>query len=427
MKRLILFAVICYAVSAQTREKRIAPVDAGRRDGFQRQGKVAVLVGVGDYPRTSGLSTLRYPPSDVTSVETVLAAQNYTVVSLQDAQATKGGVLQALRNAGEVLERGQGTLVFFFSGHGFEVGGKNYLATYGSNALNLSQTGLALDQVERAMIETGVARRVMWVDACRNTPGKSSDQARTFAAFQAAAGTRILFSTKAGRVSYENDDLRQGVFTHFLLEGLRGQAAGADGLVTFRDLADYVEGSVPSYSLQRGQVQVPYDAGEAAGDFLIARAGTAREGPVTDRQPPMAAGGTLLVSCDSACSVSIDGDSLGTLAANAAKRIPSEPGRHIVLGTSSESAGLVKRNVVEVRAGQQEVVLLEFAIELASARAQAAGHELEGTWSEAKEWDDNFSNGDKERYHVKATDPCRYRALGNSFAESGAKQGHTPT
>jgi len=160
---------------------------------------------------------------------------------------------------------------------------------------------------------------------------------------------------------------------------------------------------------------VPYDAGEAAGDFLIARAGTAREGPVTDRQPPMAAGGTLLVSCDSACSVSIDGDSLGTLAANAAKRIPSEPGRHIVLGTSSESAGLVKRNVVEVRAGQQEVVLLEFAIELASARAQAAGHELEGTWSEAKEWDDNFSNGDKERYHVKADRSLQISSVGEQL------------
>jgi hypothetical protein len=46
----------------------------------------------------------------------------------------------------------------------------------------------------------------------------------------------------------------------------------ADGLLTFRDLADYVESSVRSYSLQCGKVQVPYDAGEAAGDFSIARA-----------------------------------------------------------------------------------------------------------------------------------------------------------
>jgi hypothetical protein len=407
MKRLILLALTCCALSAQTREKRIVPVEVGQRNSFQRQGKVAVLVGVGDYPRTSGLSTLRYPSSDVTSVEAALEAQNYTVVSLQDAQATKGGVLQALRNAGEVMERGQGTLVFFFSGHGFEVGGKNYLATYGSNALNLSQTGLALDDVERAMIDTGVARRVMWVDACRNTPGKSADQARTFAAFQAAAGTRILFSTKAGRVSYENDDLRQGVFTHFLLEGLRGQAAGADGLVTFRDLADYVEGSVPSYSLQRGQVQVPYDAGEAAGDFLIARAGAGKVDVEIDRQPPMAAGGTLVVSCDSGCSVSVDGEAAGTLQANAAKRIPAEPGKHIVLGTSSENASLVKRQLVEVK-GQQEAVLLEFGPDLdrmhaqaEAARAEALRRELEGAWNQLLEYDANFTDGDKSPYHSK--------------------------
>jgi hypothetical protein len=50
MNRLFLLASICLALQAQTREKRIVPVDPGQRNVFQRQGKVAVLVGVGDYP-----------------------------------------------------------------------------------------------------------------------------------------------------------------------------------------------------------------------------------------------------------------------------------------------------------------------------------------------------------------------------------------
>lgn len=217
--RLALVLALCSSAHTQSREKRVVPVDALPRTAFDRQGKVAVIIGVGDYPRSSGLSALKYPASDAIAIAAALGAQNYTVVTLQDDRATRAGILQTIRNAGEVLDRGQGTLLFFFSGHGFAVGERNYLVTYGATALNLSQTGLALDDVERAMRDTGVARRVMWVDACRNTPGKSATATRTFTSFQAAAGTRILFSAKAGRLSYESDDLRQGVFTHFLLEG----------------------------------------------------------------------------------------------------------------------------------------------------------------------------------------------------------------
>lgn len=48
---------------------------------------------------------------------------------------------------------------------------------------------------------------------------------------------------------------------------------GPDGLVTFHDLAIYVTLRARSRSLETGHVQVPYEAGEASGDFLLARIG----------------------------------------------------------------------------------------------------------------------------------------------------------
>ena len=35
---------------------------------------------------------------------------------------------------------------------------------------------------------------------------------------------------------HEDDKLKQGVFTYFLVKALNGEAAGPDGLVTFHDM-----------------------------------------------------------------------------------------------------------------------------------------------------------------------------------------------
>jgi len=81
---------------AQSRAKRVTPVDGAQR---------------------SGLSELRYSASDV-------GAQGYTVIPLKDSAATRPAILHAVRNVGEVLDRGRGTVVFFFPGHGFAVPGR---------------------------------------------------------------------------------------------------------------------------------------------------------------------------------------------------------------------------------------------------------------------------------------------------------------
>jgi hypothetical protein len=260
-------------LSAQGREKRVTPVDAAQRATFERDRKVgvAILVGIGKYPRYSGLGELRYPPRDADLLESELTAQRYVVTTLKDGEATRGAILNAIRQSGEVIDAEHGTLVFFFSGHGFAEGNANYLASYDATTNDLARSGLDLGAVEKAMVATGARRRVMWVDACRNEPGKGAGDGRSFSRFESSSGTRILFSTKAGRISYEDDDLKQGLFSYYLARGLHGEAARDDGMVSFRDLADFVVDGVESRSLKQGRVQVPYEAGESSGDFLLAR------------------------------------------------------------------------------------------------------------------------------------------------------------
>jgi formylglycine-generating enzyme required for sulfatase activity len=261
-----------FAIAQTAREKRIAPVDTSQRQSFDKQPKVAVLAGVGHYTQFSGLTQLRYPAHDVDLLEAELTRQGYKVVALKDQEATRGSIEQALRNVSELVDHGTGTVLFFFSGHGFADQGANYLATFEASAADLAGSGMSVRRVEELLKGTGAPRQVMFIDACRNETGSKGSGARSFAALQEAAGLRALLSTKAGHSSYEDDSLGSGVFTHFLVEGLRGQAAGQDGLITFRDLSDFVTDGVSSYGFKKGQMQVPYEAGEASGDFLLARA-----------------------------------------------------------------------------------------------------------------------------------------------------------
>ncbi len=291
----LLFATVAFA-AAQAREKRVVPVNADLRQSFESQAKVAVLAGVGVYPSRSGLSRLRFPSHDVDLLQAELSKQGFKVVALKEQEATRGSIEQALKDAAELIDRGRGTLLFFFSGHGFADKGENYLATFEATSADLAGSGLAVKKVEALLKATGAPRQVMFIDACRTEPGKAVGT-RSFERFEASAGLRELLSTKAGRISYEDDQLGSGVFTHFLVRALRGEAAGQDGLITFRDLADFVTDRVSTFGFQHGQMQVPYEAGESSGDFLLAKAGAIdlrvpptpsemhREDPATSTSP----------------------------------------------------------------------------------------------------------------------------------------------
>lgn len=278
MRTVICLLLSALAADAQRSASRdLVPVPLAEARAFDKSRKIALLVGVGKYPAYSGIGALQYPRRDVASLAEQLEAQGYLVIQLIDGEATRSAVRGALRNIKEVLNQQEGTLVFHFSGHGWAPAGRNFLASYDADASSLSDSGIALDEVLRLMAETGARRRVAWIDACRNEPGKSLPSARTFAAMEQSEGTRVLFSTRAGKQSFEASELQQGVFTHFLIRALKGEAARGDGLVTFRDVADYVTESVQAWSLRHGDLQIPYEAGEASGDFLIARANARAE------------------------------------------------------------------------------------------------------------------------------------------------------
>ncbi len=263
------------ALFAQAPGSRGIAIERQQFNAFQEEPRVAVIVAVDQYPEESGFRKLDFATKDADSLAQVLAGPNfnYKVQKLLNSRALRNVVRQSLKTSA-ALVNGKGTLVFFFAGHGGQKDGKQFLATYETGAEKLDEFGLPLSEVRAMLASSNAPRQIMIVDACRNDPtaagGRGAEKlVGRFDRLEESKGVRILNATGPAQVSYEDPKLGHGIFSYFLLKGLQGEAADSTGLVTFRGLADYVSRQVRDFSFSANHEQMPYEAGDAFGDFLM--------------------------------------------------------------------------------------------------------------------------------------------------------------
>lgn len=267
---------------------------------FTKEPRVALVIGVDRYAR-SGLD-LKYSVADARSIAQVLADENgYKVELLLDAAVTRSGILSALRKSTAGMN-GKGTFLFYFSGNGvMDRDGRQFLVLHDSDETNVRETGLDVNEVVAVLRGAGVRHKLVMLDACSMLSeggvhrGLSMEPSPAVAAqvsgnvlaeqFAHTPGLFILNAASRGQASYEDDSLRHGVFTHFVIEGFRGQAADTNGLVSFLSLAEYVSRSVRDYSAHRGHNQTPYSAGEFGSEFILGGKLRAAPPPTPRAQP----------------------------------------------------------------------------------------------------------------------------------------------
>lgn len=80
-------------------------------------------------------------------------------------------------------------------------------------------------------------------------------------------GTALIMSSKSDETSLESSGLRQGVFSHFLIRGLKGEAdRDNDKRVTIQELYDFVNLNVRTYT---GNLQSPLIQGDYDPDMTV--------------------------------------------------------------------------------------------------------------------------------------------------------------
>lgn len=249
--------------------------------------RYAVVIGVDEYHAYSVLKPLEYAEKDATGVGAALEAAGWSVrLRTTRAERSSDRPDGRLRIETDVQLAGESgaTVLFYFSGHGFEgQDGNDYLCVADTDPDRLEETGVRVARIREILASSPAKHRVMILDACRSRPEKADNQrssgtARSFgkSMLEKTEGLGILLSTAPGKPAFEPEpgifDLEQnpidnGVFTHFLLRGLSGEAksGGADETLSFREIERFVGTKMAEFSrARRDYAQQPRCVWEAA-------------------------------------------------------------------------------------------------------------------------------------------------------------------
>lgn len=155
--------------------------------------RTALLIGNAGY----AIGPLANPPSDVQRLELALTAIGFRVQKLVDAN--QGQMKRALRDFGTQAQ-GAEIALFYYSGHGTQVAGENYLLPIGATIEKESDYDLEAVSANSALRQIAGARpkaAIVILDACRDNPYASVTRSasRGLGRMDAPTGTMIAFST----------------------------------------------------------------------------------------------------------------------------------------------------------------------------------------------------------------------------------------
>lgn len=253
------------------------------------RGKIwAAVIGISQYKKAPALM---YADQDAHAFYTYLQQQvgvpQENIMLLTNQQATLVDVKRAL---GTELKRKAGqndTVIIYFAGHGApetdanspdEDGLEKYLLVHDADPEDLYTTGLPMREVEGIFQRLAAERVIFIADTCFSgaTTGRtfSTGSRRTGLVSEAfltrlskAKGRVVLAASRANEVSAESDQLRHGVFTYYLLEGLGGRAdLDGDRVITIDEIYNYVSQKVPAATNQN---QHPVKKGEVDGQLIM--------------------------------------------------------------------------------------------------------------------------------------------------------------
>ncbi len=264
--------------------------------------KWAVLIGVNDYVH---LGKLEFCGKDVEALRGALHGGGIPAdhtFAISDGAAgsgggpTKKGIETGLRMALQLVKRGD-LLVVAFSGHGVRIDEVDYLCPVGARLDDPKGTMVALDWVYEQMKQCRASQKLLLVDACRDVrnvagAGKGAkavhDLVKSLALTEPPEGICRLSSCMPGEKSYEDPNFGRGVFMHFLIEGLAGEAdrrgqGNDDGIVNVLELFNYAADRTGKFvARHRNARQRPVLKGTVPAGFNLAEVRRGPPAPVTN-------------------------------------------------------------------------------------------------------------------------------------------------
>lgn len=203
----------------------------------------AIVIGVDAYPPP--VQPLRFAADDAKAIASVFQEAGATVTLMTPdslIQPTKANILSQLQRHAQIETID--LLTVYLSGHGEDIDGTSYFLPMDVSE-PLADSGLSLEDLFSILNNTKATHRFVIVDACRVTPKRHFVSALS----RYSEESNIIFTAcDSNQWAPEIPQLKHGLFTYFLLEGLREPgAAGEDGTVTVLGLLDYVTRGIENW------------------------------------------------------------------------------------------------------------------------------------------------------------------------------------
>lgn len=229
--------------------------------------RVALVIGNGAY---KNVHVLPNPPRDSRLIASVLREVGFqTVISVNDLTRDKFfEALQAFANEAEKAD----WAVVYYAGHGFEIGGVNYLVPVDAKLAadkDAETQAVALEQVIAAV---GAARkmRLVVLDACRDNPFAPTMQRtlslklvdKGFSNIEPGAGFMVVYAAKHGETAMDGDGSANSPFATALAREIKQPR------VEIRKLFDIIRDDVWA-ATKHGQQPFTYGSPPGREDFYF--------------------------------------------------------------------------------------------------------------------------------------------------------------
>ncbi|WP_297909688.1 caspase family protein [uncultured Parabacteroides sp.] len=222
-----------------------------------------VSVGIADYKE---INDLRLTENDVRTFNDLMRKQGANIHTLLGKQATHAATIAALRGSFARAKK-EDTMIFFFSGHGYEGGfccwdmSARSLSLGGSDVIrnaasrdqlakaNRSYGGLSYQEMQILFRNCRAGKKIVIADACFSGGLNKGEQLNI--SVQSARNSEVIYfmSSHMDETSLEMRDDYNGLFTKYLKKGLSGESdTNGDRKITIKEIYDYVYRSVVDFA-----------------------------------------------------------------------------------------------------------------------------------------------------------------------------------
>jgi hypothetical protein len=204
----------------QTTRGFLSPeASAAKKAGKVGKNRYALVIGNQRY----AIGELGNPGNDLRDMTEVLRAQGFTVLPVLDGK--KADMDGAIASFARSIKSSPGVHVFYYSGHGVQLDGVNYLIPVDARPTtpaDLPRQSVALDAVFKAMQSASDSLELVFLDACRNNPFPAATRSASgLAKVDPPDRTILTYATAAGRTADDGERGTNGVYTGALLENLQ--------------------------------------------------------------------------------------------------------------------------------------------------------------------------------------------------------------